>query len=169
MEHTEQLTPTDPTQYDVLPRQWKMVQHPVFGEVVAAMLPYPTLDDGALCAGDEHWTEQNGKRLYPPDVRYMRSLCGRCPLLVACREYGIAHELYGMWGGLLPAERAEVRKQRRQICVEPQAAHEYGLTDDYFAFLTPDPNTDRGEGGRFVATSATDRAQGSGETAERTG
>jgi hypothetical protein len=33
-----------------------------------------------------------------------RTYCARCPVAAECRDAG-AHEHYGMWGGLTPAER----------------------------------------------------------------
>lgn len=37
-----------------------------------------------------------------------------CPLLAACLEFAMNNnERYGVWGGLSPDERAELRKERR--------------------------------------------------------
>ena len=128
------MEPVSPITYDVIPKQWVTVQHPKFGDVIAAMQPYPTLDEGALCAGDPAWTDENDMRS-SIKREYMLGLCSRCPIVTACREYAIAHEGYGIWGGTSPEERARVRRARKQIMVEPHYAHVYGLTDDYFSFL----------------------------------
>lgn len=38
----------------------------------------------------------------------------QCPLLAQCLEFAmINNERYGVWGGTLPEERAELRKERR--------------------------------------------------------
>lgn len=43
------------------------------------------------------------------------ALDGRpCPLLQACLEFSMVNnERYGVWGGLLPDERAKLRKERK--------------------------------------------------------
>lgn len=123
-----------PTEYDVLPRQWVTIKHRTYGDVIAAMLPYPSLDEGALCAGDPAWTDDESA-VGTTTRAYMRAVCDRCPIKPACREYGIAHEGYGMWGGTMPDERKEIRRERKQIIVEPHSAFKYGLTDDYFPML----------------------------------
>jgi hypothetical protein len=38
--------------------------------------------------------------------------CRSCPALEPCREHGIEHEPYGVWGGMSPFMR-EVERQRR--------------------------------------------------------
>ena len=128
------VEPLSPTQYDVIPKQWVTLQHPKFGDVIAAMLPYPTLDEGALCAGDPAWTDEDVMRSSIKRT-YIIDMCKRCPISNACREYAIAHEGHGIWGGTLPDERAAIRRERKQIMVEPHYAHVYGLADDYFSFL----------------------------------
>lgn len=36
-------------------------------------------------------------------------VCKRCPVLDECREYALSEgEEYGVWGGLLPEERADI-------------------------------------------------------------
>lgn len=123
-----------PSEYDVLPRQWKVIKHRKQGEVVAAMLPYPTLDNGASCAGDPAWTADEDQ-LSTVNRAYMKSICAGCPLRQSCREYGIAHEMWGIWGGEGADDRKAIRRERRQILVEPHAAHEYGFTDVYLPML----------------------------------
>jgi hypothetical protein len=39
-------------------------------------------------------------------------LCACCPVLAACRELG-AHEPFGIWGGLTPAERGFTKSGQR--------------------------------------------------------
>lgn len=35
-----------------------------------------------------------------------KKLCGRCPVIDACRQHAMAQrELYGVWGGMTEAER----------------------------------------------------------------
>lgn len=44
--------------------------------------------------------------------------CDSCPFLTACGEYAIAHERFGMWGGMSPSQRKAVRTDRQQVLVE---------------------------------------------------
>lgn len=40
----------------------------------------------------------------------------QCPLLASCLEFAMENnERYGVWGGTLPEERAELRKERRLL------------------------------------------------------
>lgn len=55
------------------------------------------------------------KLFYPasPDAyaaEYAKTVCGRCPVRVACGEYG-AKERDGVWGGLSAKDRERARKQ----------------------------------------------------------
>lgn len=44
----------------------------------------------------------------------VKKLCGGCPIVAQCAEYGIKHEPYfGVWGGLSIYERAVLAGRRR--------------------------------------------------------
>lgn len=44
-----------------------------------------------------------------------KSICARCPILDACREYAIARpELEGIWGGTTHRQRCQIRTARRR-------------------------------------------------------
>jgi WhiB family transcriptional regulator, redox-sensing transcriptional regulator len=45
-----------------------------------------------------------------PEVKL---ICSQCPLHDACREHGIRHERFGVWGGLSEADRKKIRRTRR--------------------------------------------------------
>lgn len=47
-----------------------------------------------------------GIYLYP---QALLDACQTCPSLDPCREWGIAHERDGVWGGMSPSERLAVR------------------------------------------------------------
>jgi hypothetical protein len=47
------------------------------------------------------------------NYREARAICQKCPELVKCAQWGIAHEKYGMWGGMTPKERSDLRKKMR--------------------------------------------------------
>lgn len=131
--------PTPVTEYALLPRQWRVVNRPRIGEVMYAMMPYPDMSEERPCYDDPAWTDddtyQTNAHGRPERIAYMRSLCASCPVQAACAEWGIAHEEHYMFGGLLPTERAQIRRFRRQGLIEPQNAHQYGFNDDYFGFL----------------------------------
>ena len=42
-----------------------------------------------------------------------KEICRRCPVMVACLEYGL-REPFGVWGGTTERERRRIRRQRRQ-------------------------------------------------------
>lgn len=148
------MTYLNPLEYNVIPRQWRVVKHRQAGDVVAAMLPYPGPDDLFACAGDDAYTADMSPRagVTRAQVEYMRGKCSRCPVQMACMEYGIAHESSGMWGGLTEAERKTVRRERGQIMVEPHTAYEYGLGDNWFDMLNPGNDANM-EGGWMSAKS----------------
>lgn len=56
-----------------------------------------------------------------------KQLCRACPLQADCAEYAIAHELYGIWGGLTPTERSTIRAKRGITVNHP----------DWFGWLPP--------------------------------
>jgi hypothetical protein len=47
-----------------------------------------------------------------PEERLAKKFCSECPVLNECAEWGILHEVYGVWGGLSPQDRNSIRKQR---------------------------------------------------------
>ena len=49
-----------------------------------------------------------------PEVRYAIGLCSTCPVSKTCLEEGMKPEnlAYGIWGGLLPAQRIAIAKEK---------------------------------------------------------
>jgi hypothetical protein len=45
--------------------------------------------------------------------RQAKKVCNSCKHKKDCAEYGINYEIYGMWGGLTPRERDDIRTVRR--------------------------------------------------------
>lgn len=102
------------------------------GSMWAVIMPYPSLDGSQPCAQlDAYW--------YDPDLdeatlsgseRNMRQqACNGCPFLVSCREWAVAHEQYGYWGGMTAHQRERRRTARRQRLVAPQYAGQIGFPD----------------------------------------
>lgn len=46
------------------------------------------------------------------DYNIARKICDSCVHKIDCAEWGIEHEVHGLWGGLTPQERAKIRKNR---------------------------------------------------------
>lgn len=43
------------------------------------------------------------------------AICDTCPVIDPCRDYALTrsthHDMYGIWGGLTAAERAQIRRR----------------------------------------------------------
>ena len=48
-----------------------------------------------------------------------RKICQGCEHIVECAEWGIKYEKYGMWGGLTPAERSQMRRKVQVTITSP--------------------------------------------------
>lgn len=90
-------------------------------------VPYPEFDGTQNCVNDPvEWyylptRVQVGERAEPtredrPGVglSIVNEVCIDCPFLSECREWGLAHEDHGIWGGLGPVDREYVRAVRKQ-------------------------------------------------------
>lgn len=42
-------------------------------------------------------------------------ICNKCDHILECAEWGINKERWGIWGGLTPKERQNIRRKRRRI------------------------------------------------------
>lgn len=40
-----------------------------------------------------------------------KAMCGICPVMQQCREWGLKHERIGIWGGLSERERRRLRRR----------------------------------------------------------
>jgi WhiB family transcriptional regulator, redox-sensing transcriptional regulator len=47
-------------------------------------------------------------------------MCIDCPIMMACLEWGIAHETYGVWGGTTPNKRKIIRNNLGWVASEPK-------------------------------------------------
>lgn len=45
----------------------------------------------------------------PDDIAFAKAVCQQCPLIQQCGDYGMKNENHGVWGGLSPADRYELR------------------------------------------------------------
>lgn len=46
------------------------------------------------------------------DHKQAKKLCSACSYQVDCAEWGIMYETFGIWGGLTPRERIQIRRAR---------------------------------------------------------
>jgi WhiB family transcriptional regulator, redox-sensing transcriptional regulator len=70
----------------------------------------------ALCRGlaPEHWfpAGEEGNKVTKRDYDQARLICDRCPVEKACLDEAISREdLFGMWGGKTPRERAAMMRR----------------------------------------------------------
>jgi WhiB family redox-sensing transcriptional regulator len=79
----------------------------------------PNWRQSAACRG------MNAEMFHPFSERDFRlgesrAVCAGCPVRDECGEYGIAHEEFGVYGGLSENERRKIRRER-QIRLESGA------------------------------------------------
>lgn len=68
---------------------------------------------GGACVGETEIFfpyRLRNRALYDAERRAKR-ICSSCDLLAECREYGLNHELYGVWGGMTERERERERRR----------------------------------------------------------
>ncbi|QSM01122.1 WhiB family transcription factor [Mycobacterium phage Nanosmite] len=64
-------------------------------------------------------------------VEKAKAVCSRCPVVAECRDYAMENdELYGVWGGMAPAERNQERKVWLQIKGMPSVPTDLGVVTD---------------------------------------
>lgn len=79
------------------------------------------LFEGGNCKGLDVET------FYPPqdvfsynEEKMISKMCANCPAMMACLEWGLAHERYGIWGGTTPNRRKQLRRLMKMQMVEPR-------------------------------------------------
>ncbi len=62
----------------------------------------------------ELWFPESGGESY--ELRMAKKLCGTCPVQRECAVYAlIADESYGIWGGLTPNQRDDIRRGKTTL------------------------------------------------------
>ncbi len=62
----------------------------------------------------ELWFPEAGGESY--ELRQAKKICSECPVQLLCAQYAIvADEAYGIWGGLTPHQRDEIRKGKTTL------------------------------------------------------
>ncbi|MEV8639491.1 WhiB family transcriptional regulator [Streptosporangium sp. NPDC051023] len=67
------------------------------------------------------WTQRGPCRTGDPDRFFVdnltndaaAALCRGCPIVQACGEYALRHELYGVWGGMTRLRRRAIQAKAR--------------------------------------------------------
>jgi len=54
------------------------------------------------------------------EEKVFRNMCIECPAMMACLEWALAHEKWGIWGGTTPANRRFIRSQIGWVLHEPK-------------------------------------------------
>ena len=75
----------------------------------------PRFYEAPSCAtiGGDFWFPDNETPFSSShDAGFAKSICGGCPHRRECREWGIANEAHGIWGGLTPRARQQIRRDR---------------------------------------------------------
>ena len=62
-------------------------------------------------AGDEDDPQQIDNNFM--NTQMAKRICMSCEHIVECREWGLNHESFGVWGGLSPKELSTIRNQKR--------------------------------------------------------
>lgn len=84
------------------------------------MIIFPHLPDAA-CIGTD--TESFFVEGYDTSgLKAARRICENCPELERCRDYAIRNDDgYGLWGGLMPKERQQMRVRMNVINNKPSS------------------------------------------------
>jgi hypothetical protein len=62
----------------------------------------------------EMWFPEAGGESY--ELRAAKKICSECPVQLLCAQYAIvADEAYGIWGGLTPNQRDDIRKGKISV------------------------------------------------------
>jgi WhiB family redox-sensing transcriptional regulator len=79
----------------------------------------PLSDDGRDPWKDRALCAQTDPEIFFPEKSHWRQaitaklVCQRCPVRDACLAHALKHdERYGVWGGMTPSQRKELRRRR---------------------------------------------------------
>lgn len=64
---------------------------------------------GACTSVEPHMFDVDDATCAPELAARARAVCANCPLIRTCRDYAMANEPFGIWGGLDAVERLELR------------------------------------------------------------
>lgn len=80
-----------------------------------------SLFKGAACQGIDTDVFYPAQDVFSPDEeRMITRMCHDCPAMMACLEWGLAHERHGVWGGTTPNMRNKIRNNIGWMVTEPK-------------------------------------------------
>jgi WhiB family transcriptional regulator, redox-sensing transcriptional regulator len=89
------------------------VEHGVFGKSTTGI-------STSFCDGTQPCAQTDPEIFYPETAKEealnrhtVKSICGHCEFQAKCLEYGLTHEVYGIWGGMGESERRALKRRRR--------------------------------------------------------
>jgi len=86
----------------------------------------------AACAGaDTEFFYPNQDKFSREEKGFYERMCGGCPILDMCREWGLVHERFGVWGGLVPIDREHLRNKLGWKLIDPMTGAPRSFTSYY--------------------------------------
>ncbi|MDN5798164.1 MAG: WhiB family transcriptional regulator [Intrasporangium sp.] len=73
------------------------------------MISYPRFDGTQACLDAPALSARAFAGTFGADPAPAKRICAGCSFLRACREYALATEVYGVWGGTTDADRDQLR------------------------------------------------------------
>lgn len=81
--------------------------------------PWEYEDPSCASVGGDFWFPEFGMKSLTlinadgvqAEVKVAKSICNSCVHKTECRQWGLKHERYGIWGGLTERERFPIRRQ----------------------------------------------------------
>ena len=91
-------------------------------KIMSYVLRYDSkLFDGAACKDINTEVFYPAQDTFTPaEERVIERMCIDCPIMMACLEWGLAHEKYGVWGGTTPVRRKIIREKIGWVVNEPK-------------------------------------------------
>jgi hypothetical protein len=75
------------------------------------MYDYPHFDGTQACQNPTPAAASAFSGTIGADPSPALALCSACPFVDECRDWALAHDVYGVWGGTTEDDRAEIRSQ----------------------------------------------------------
>ena len=90
--------------------------------LISFVLKYkPSIWSQAACQGIDTEVFYPVQELFSrEEERMFERMCSDCPIMMACLEWGLAHERYGVWGGTTPPMRQKIRRKIGWGLTEPK-------------------------------------------------
>jgi len=102
------------------------MQTAIYFGSVRQLVAMPKFDGSQNCAsvGGFGYPEENISSGGAATVNAMfKRVCQGCSYIDECKEYALAHELHGVWGGTTPHERDAMRRKMGITVTSPDEIH----------------------------------------------